>query len=442
MSASERQTSPAIKRSSKTFSLPENFSLQNVLSYFSDQDPLIVLNSNTNEQLQTDPYGSYDLLIAAGSLETTKAGKSSFDSIQVLHEKNDWIFGFLTYDVKNQVEKLHSNNFDGLQNEEYFFFIPRFVLTQQANKITIHYHASEANESFIEKLVDGLTNKVQFQEAGAKPKIEGRISRKEYLENVNRIKQHIRRGDIYEMNFCMEFYAENAFINPQEVYLKLNALSPMPFSAYMKRGKNYLMCASPERFLAKRGNKIISQPIKGTIKRGANETEDRALKVTLKNDPKEQAENVMIVDLVRNDLSRTAEKASVKVEELFGVKTFRMLHQLESTVTSELNNDIHFTEAIQKCFPMGSMTGAPKIRAMELIEDYESTRRGLYSGTIGYISPEGDFDFNVIIRSIIYNSEKGYLSFMVGSAITDSADPEKEYEECMLKAEAMKRVLE
>ncbi len=442
MSASERQTSAAIKRSSKNFSLPENFSLQNVLSYFSDQDPLIVLNSNTNEQLQTDPYGSYDLLIAAGSLETTKTGKSSFDSIQTLHEKNDWIFGFLTYDVKNQVEKLHSNNFDGLQIEEYFFFIPRFVLTQQANKITIHYHASEANESFIETLVDGLTNKVQFPEALEKPKIEARISRKEYLENVNRIKQHIRRGDIYEMNFCMEFYAENAVINPQEVYLKLNALSPMPFSAYMKHGNKYLLCASPERFLAKRGNKIISQPIKGTIKRGANETEDGVLKVTLKNDPKEQAENVMIVDLVRNDLSRTAEKASVKVEELFGVKTFRMLHQLESTVTSELKSDIHFTEAMQKCFPMGSMTGAPKIRAMELIEDYESTRRGLYSGTLGYISPEGDFDFNVIIRSIIYNSENGYLSFMVGSAITDSADAEKEYEECMLKAEAMKKVLE
>ncbi len=442
MSASERQTSAAIKRSSKTFSLPENFSLQNVFSFFSDQDPLIVLNSNTNEQLQTDPYGSYDLLIAAGSLETTNAGKPSFDSLQTLHEKNDWIFGFLTYDVKNQVEKLHSNNFDGLQIEEYFFFIPRFVLTQKSNKITIHYHASEANESFIETLEDGLTKKVHFPDVGEKPKIKARISRKEYLDNVNRIKQHIRRGDIYEMNFCMEFYAENAVINPQGVYLKLNALSPMPFSAYMQHGKKHLLCASPERFLAKRGNKIISQPIKGTIKRGANETEDGALKVTLKNDPKEQAENVMIVDLVRNDLSRTAEKASVKVEELFGVKTFRMLHQLESTVTSELKKDVHFTEALRKSFPMGSMTGAPKIRAMELIEDYESTRRGLYSGTIGYITPEGDFDFNVIIRSIIYNSEKGYLSFMVGSAITDSADPEKEYEECMLKAEAMKKVLE
>jgi para-aminobenzoate synthetase component 1 len=442
MSAPKRQSSAAIKRSSKTFSLPENFSLQNVLSFFPDQDPLIVLNSNTNEQLQKDPYGSYDLLIAAGSLETTKAGKSSFDSIQTLHEKGDWIFGFLTYDVKNQVEKLHSTNFDGLKLDEYYFFIPRFVLTQQANKITVHYHASEANESFIETLIDEVTKKVKFSEALEKPKIKARISRKEYLENINRIKKHIRRGDIYEMNFCMEFYAENAVIYPQEVYLKLNALSPMPFSAYMKHGNKYLLCASPERFLAKRGYKIISQPIKGTIKRGANETEDLALKNTLKNDPKEQAENVMIVDLVRNDLSRTAEKASVKVEELFGVKTFRMLHQLESTVTSELKKDIHFTEAIQKCFPMGSMTGAPKIRAMELIEEYESTHRGLYSGTIGYITPEGDFDFNVIIRSIIYNSENGYLSFMVGSAITDSANAEKEYEECMLKAEAMKRVLE
>ena len=442
MSASKGQQSIAAKRISKTISLHENFSLQNILRLFSEQDPLIVLNSNNTKQQQTDPYGSYDLLIAAGSIETTKAKQSSFDALQTLHEKGDWIFGFLTYDVKNEIEKLYSDNFDGLHVEKYFFYVPRFVLTQQANKITIYYHTSETNESFIQTLIAGITKDIPFPEAGEKQILKARISKKEYLENINRLKRHIKRGDIYEINFCMEFYSEKAFINPPAVYLKLNTISPMPFSAFLKHGEQYLMCASPERFLAKRGRKIISQPIKGTIKRGANESEDNFRKNQLRNDPKEQAENVMIVDLVRNDLSRTAEKGSVKVEELFEVKTFQMLHQLESTVTSELRSDLHFLEALRKSFPMGSMTGAPKIRSMELIEDYESTRRGLYSGTIGYITPEGDFDFNVIIRSIIYNSEKGYLSFMVGSAITDSADPEKEYEECLLKAEAMKKVLE
>ena len=201
------------------------------------------------------------------------------------------------------------------------------------------------------------------------------------------------------------------------------------------------MCASPERFLARRGKKIISQPVKGTARRGATISEDKLILETLKNDPKEQAENVMIVDLVRNDLSHHAYRGSVKVEELFGLKSFRQIHQMVSTITSEIKNDVPFSEVIKNAFPMGSMTGAPKIRAMELIEEYENTKRGIYSGAIGYITPGGDFDFNVIIRSIIYNSENRYLSFMAGSAITIGADAEKEYEECLLKAVTMNKVL-
>ena len=243
------------------------------------------------------------------------------------------------------------------------------------------------------------------------------------------------------MNYCIEFYSENVLIDPPSVYNRLNTLSPMPFSAYFHINDHFLMCASPERFLAKRGNKIISQPIKGTAKRGENEKEDKKIIESLKKDPKEQAENVMIVDLVRNDLSHTASRGSVIVEELFGIKTFHQLHQMESTVTSELKKDISFTEAIKKAFPMGSMSGAPKIRAMELIEEFESTKRGIYSGAVGYITPDGDFDFNVIIRSILYNSKNRYLSFMAGSAITDGSNAEREYEECMLKVAAMIKVL-
>jgi para-aminobenzoate synthetase component I len=193
--------------------------------------------------------------------------------------------------------------------------------------------------------------------------------------------------------------------------------------------------------LKKEGNRLISQPIKGTIRRGENEAEDQLLRQQLRNDEKELAENMMIVDLVRNDLARSARTGSVKVEEMFGIYAFRQVHQMISTVTAQLKEAIPFTEAIRQAFPMGSMTGAPKIRAMELIDQYEQSRRGLFSGAVGYITPEGDFDFNVVIRSILYNAANHYLSFHVGSAITYDSVPEKEYEECLLKAQAIFRAL-
>ncbi|PID89409.1 MAG: hypothetical protein CSB01_02115 [Bacteroidia bacterium] len=251
----------------------------------------------------------------------------------------------------------------------------------------------------------------------------------------------MRRGDIYEINFCQEFFAEQVCINPEQLYNHLKKVSPTPYGCFYKTRNHYLLSASPERFIKKKGTKLISQPIKGTAKRGANKEEDDTIKHHLFTDAKERAENIMIVDLVRNDLSHTATKGSVKVEELCGIYSFPQVHQMISTVVANLRNDIHFVEAIKQCFPMGSMTGAPKIRAMKLIEQYESTKRGLYSGAVGYITPQGDFDFNVVIRSILYNATNKYLSFMVGGAITMQSNPEKEYEECLLKAKAIRKTL-
>ena len=282
------------------------------------------------------------------------------------------------------------------------------------------------------------------QNSNLEPKkieIQSKISRTEYIHSVEKLKEHIRKGDIYEINFCQEFFAENASIDTTEIYKNLNAISGAPFAAFCKFDTHYLMCASPERFLQKRGNKLISQPIKGTIKRSENRETDDQLKNELLHNEKERSENVMIVDLVRNDLSRIAKKGSVNVDELYEIYSFKQVHQMISTVSCEIENTVSFTEILKSMFPMGSMTGAPKISAMKLIEQYESTKRGLYSGAVGYISPEGDFDFNVVIRSILYNSENKYLSFMVGSAITDKAQAEQEYEECLLKAKAMFQAL-
>lgn len=221
----------------------------------------------------------------------------------------------------------------------------------------------------------------------------------------------------------------------------------MPFQnhhlrRFLKLNDKYLMSASPERYIKKEGTKIISQPIKGTAKREDDFILDSILKNNLVTDQKERSENVMIVDLVRNDLSQTATKGSVKVEELCKIYTFDQVHQMISTVTSQVAENTHPIDIIKSTFPMGSMTGAPKISAMKIIETLEETKRGLYSGAVGYISPSGDFDFNVVIRSILYNASNKYVSYSVGGAITAKSDPLNEYEECLLKAKAMRTVLE
>jgi para-aminobenzoate synthetase component 1 len=272
--------------------------------------------------------------------------------------------------------------------------------------------------------------------------IKLRIQKDEYFNKVNNILQHIHRGDIYEANFCQEFYAENSIINPIETYNKLNKISKPPFATFLKMNDKYLMSATPERYLRKTGTTIVSQPIKGTAKRSENKEIDNQLKADLYKDQKEQSENIMIVDLVRNDLSKTATKGSVTVEELCKVYSFKQVHQMISTISSEVEETTHPVDIIKSTFPMGSMTGAPKISAMKIIEQLEETKRGLYSGTVGYFSPQGDFDFNVVIRSILYNETKKYISYSVGGAITAKSDPLNEYEECLIKARAMREVLE
>lgn len=353
----------------------------------------------------------------------------ALEKLQAIHDKEkDWLFGFLSYDLKNQLEDLQSQNPDGLGFPVALFFRPKYIFQLRDNELIIHG----------EDVYGEITNhRPPAASTRERVIISHRLTREEYIQQVQQVKAHIHKGDIYEMNFCQEFYAEGAVIDPLQAYLKLNEVSEPPFSAFCRFGDRYLISASPERYLKKEGSTLISQPIKGTRQRGLDEIEDQRLKNELQTDEKERSENVMIVDLVRNDLSRVAKKGSVKVEELFGVYSFKQVHQLISTITCELEEGRTFTDAIRASFPMGSMTGAPKVRAMQLIEEYESTRRGLYSGAIGYVDPNGDIDLSVVIRSILYNAEAKYLSFMAGGAITDRSDPAREYNECLLKAKAM-----
>jgi para-aminobenzoate synthetase component 1 len=384
-----------------------------------------------------DPYGKFDTLIAIGAkAELTANIGDAFEQLTNFRITNPgYITGFFSYDLKNETEKLQSNNPDHLDFPALYFFAPEVLITIKGNVAEIT--GGDENEIFntIEQLE--LAKGQQTLSINLRP----RFSRQEYTHTVEQIQQHIVRGDIYVTNFCQEFYAENTDLEPLVIFQKLNGLSPTPFAVFFKWQGNYIMCASPERFLARRGAKLISQPIKGTARRGTDKAADKAIITELRNHPKELQENVMIVDLVRNDLTRSAKPGSVKTEDLFQVQTFKQVHQMVSTVTCELSDEISSVDAVKNSFPMGSMTGAPKVSAMQLMDRYERSKRGIYSGAIGYFDPDGDFDFNVVIRTLLYNSNNRYLSFHVGSAITYHADAEKEYEECLLKAKAILEVL-
>lgn len=383
-----------------------------------------------------DPYSNYDWLIAVNAVQElkTSAGQA-FEQLQDFYQKQQtWMFGLLSYELKNEIERLNSRHSDQLDFPDLFFFVPQYLIAIKGNKIEV----LKGDTSIITKI-----NSLELK-AKAKPlslKIESRINKASYLATVQQLQAHIKRGDIYEVNFCQEFFAQHANIDPLAVYNELNSISPTPFSGFFKIYQQYILSATPERFLCKRAMRLISQPIKGTAKRSTDPETDEKIKVALKESIKEQAENVMIVDLVRNDLTKSAVAGSVRVDELFGIYSFPQVHQMISTISCSLKPDLHFIAAIKNTFPMGSMTGAPKIRAMELIDQYESSKRGAFSGSMGCISPQGDFDFNVIIRSILYRADKQYLSFQVGGAITYAADAEAEYEECLLKAAAIRKVL-
>lgn len=362
------------------------------------------------------------------------------DLKQYQQTTKDWLFGYLTYDLKNDVEDLKSTNFDGLDFPDLFFFQPKKIFILKENQLEIQYLLlcdDEVEEDF-EEIVKSEKLEYKSQES---LEIEQRINKEFYIEKVTKMLNHIHAGDMYEANFCMEFFAENAIINPLEKFQKLNEISQAPFSVFFKNHKQYLLSASPERYLKKVGDKLISQPIKGTSKRFIDPIEDEKSKQFLESDAKERAENIMITDLVRNDLSHTAQKGSVEVVELCKIYSFLQVHQMISTITSKLDPQYSPIDVLRTTFPMGSMTGAPKISVMKIIENLEETKRGLYSGAVGYFTPDGDFDFNVVIRSILYNQENQYVSFSVGSAITSQSIPEKEYEECLLKAKAMHEVL-
>ena len=399
---------------------------------------VVWLDSNEYPQ----KYSNYDAILAVDAFTLIQTDhNNAFDKLKEYQEQTrDWLFGYLSYDLKNDTERLSSKNFDSLHFPDLFFFQPKKIFLLKDNILEVQYLNMVDDEfDYDWTEINGTT----LEEQLINPiKIKLRMSKDRYFEKFKKIHNHILRGDIYEMNFCQEFYAEDITIQPLHVFQKLNIISKPPFATFLKNGDQFLLSASPERYIKKAGTQIVSQPIKGTAKRSEDKVEDELLKSKLQADEKERSENIMIVDLVRNDLSKTATKGSVKVTELCEIYSFDQVHQMVSTVVSTVEESKSPVEVLRTTYPMGSMTGAPKVSAMQIIEDVEVTKRGLYSGAVGYFTPDNDFDFNVIIRSILYNASEKYVSYSVGGAITAKSVAESEYEECLLKAKAMRAALQ
>ncbi|MFT4094020.1 MAG: anthranilate synthase component I family protein [Niabella sp.] len=404
---------------------------QKVLGWLKQFDTFCFLDSNLYP-------GNYELLVGAGVMRRYEAsGVTALNGFQnFIDKKPAWLFGHLGYELATTERAGLSEKKDLLSFPDICFFEPEIVLQLQCNELQITAGSPEAIFRSIEQQVVAAQPEKQ-----APLEIKNRISREEYIATIDHLKNHIQRGDCYEINFCQEFFSENVLADPFLLFANLNKISPNPFAACYKLQDKWLLCASPERFIKKGGAAIISQPIKGTLPRNQAANNAARERDQLLHSKKDRAENVMVVDLVRNDLARICEEGSVKVDELFGIYSFPQLHQMISTVSGTLKKQADFTDIINATFPMGSMTGAPKIKVMQLIDQYEKSKRGIFSGALGYINPENDFDFNVVIRSIMYNQTSRYLSFQTGGGITIYCDAEKEWEECLLKASAIKKIL-
>lgn len=434
-------------RITRTYTIPhevQQLLKSNILDYCAECDFSAYYDSN-NFRYGTghrEQYAEYELLAAANAkliLSNTTTILSDVD--QFMSTTPDWLFGYLTYDLKNRIHPTESSNTNNSQFKDYSFFQPETVFTLKGEVLAIH---SFLDADTIDNLAQGFIkpNRNKIESEGIGVKLNATLSKEDYIKKVNGLKRHIQLGDIYEVNFCQEYRATVRHLDPKQLFIQLKETSPTPFSAWFRENNQYLLCASPERYIKKNGSRLFSQPIKGTCPRGKNEAADKKNVANLLRSEKEISENIMIVDLVRNDLSRLATKGSVAVEECCEPYRFPQVYQLISTVSCQLRPKMPFSEIIKATFPMGSMTGAPKLRAMQLAETFESFRRGIYSGTVGYITPNGDFDFNVVIRSFVYNQINGNLSYAVGGAITMLSEAEAEYEECLVKAQAMNKTLE
>lgn len=370
--------------------------------------------------------------------------KEGLNELKEYRKSNkDWLFGYLSFDAGRTINSTKENNraSDSLQFSKLSFFHPKKVFLLKEGSVEIHYSSDIENEIETDWKVIRELAVEEIPLVFPDLKINARLSKQEYFDKFQKIQAYIEQGEISEINFCQEFYASATLENPLAVYQHLNEISKPPFAAYLRMNDKYVLCASPERYLSNTNGKLKTQPIKGTAKRKENIEEDELARKALEEDRKEILENTITTEMIVEELQAIAKKGSVQITELCKTYTFKQVHQLISTIVCDLKPELHPVDAISGTYPMGSMTGIPKENSLAIIEELENFNRSLYSGSIGYFTPKDDFDFNVVIRSILYNAKNKYVSFSAGGAITALANPESEYKECLVKVKAMEEVL-
>ncbi len=346
-----------------------------------------------------------------------------------------WNYGHVGYDRKNALEHLRSRHprEDGFAEVEWT--VPQWVLRFQDGQASV-LHAGRDGEGAAQ-LLRALGAPVTGVVPASLHGWQVRTPRERYLEHVRQALAHIQRGDVYELNYCAQRRTAAPGWDPFAGFAALMAANPAPHAAFYRCGDAFALCASPERYLRIEEGRITAQPMKGTRRRSADPAEDARLAQELATDAKERSENIMAVDVMRNDLSRVAAPRSVVVEELCGVHAYPHVHQMTSTITARVGHGRSTWDVVAASFPMASMTGAPKVRAMQLVDELEDMRRGLFSGTLGLVAPNGDTDLNVVIRTLTFDASTGAASLITGSAITAASDPEQEWAECELKARSV-----
>lgn len=396
----------------------------------------------------THTHGAYAWLCAMGSLDRLQdavALRPPALAAFLQRYRGYWLMGHLAFEaLQHPAAPAQLPDTSGFS--QVAFWVPEVVVYQPRGLQAIR----------VASQVDGLPAHTWWQQLQAMPAPDAAAApmhqapiqftgptQQAYVAAVEALRRHIGRGDCYEINFCQRFEARVPALPVLDTFRRLRAASPNPFCAYYKLGHSHLLCASPERFLCGSPARLMSQPMKGTAPRHLHAPlQDAAAATALQQHPKERSENIMVVDLVRNDLAQVCVPGTVQVEELCGVYPFPRVHQMISTVSGTPAPHTGLADWLQATFPMGSMSGAPKKRVLELIARYETHARGIFSGCVGYIDPQGSFDLNVVIRSIIYNAATSQLTYWAGSGITWHSRPGQEYLECQLKAAAIQEVLQ
>lgn len=358
--------------------------------------------------------------------------------------------GYLSYDLGNYIEKLPRSAKDDLNGYDLYFGLYDSVIVVDHLKEKTYIATPNLDVKKEENIVLDIENKINeaeingvnpvcYEEKEVPPtKLKSNFTKKDFENSVEKVRQYIKNGDIYQANLTQRFSGKTT-LSSYELYRDLRKVSPAPFGAYLNFDDFNILSNSPERFIKCMDKKLETRPIKGTRPRGKNKEEDLKLQEELRNSEKDKAELLMIVDLERNDIGRISKIGSVKVPELFVIEPYANVNHLVATVVGELDDDKDAVDAIKATFPGGSITGAPKIRAMEIIDELEPTQRNAYTGSIGYIGFNGDMDLNIAIRTVIKKEDDVY--FQVGGGMTWGSDPREEYQETLDKAQSIMKAL-